>query len=108
MLKHLLVIVAALTASAAGAAEFVGTDTCRDCHAAEYEAWQGSHHDLAMQMPSADTVLGDFTGSTFTHGGVTSTFYTRDGRYWVRTDGEDGKLQEFPVEYVFGVYPLQQ
>ena len=108
MLKRLLLIVAAATAPAVWAAGFVGTETCRGCHAAEFEAWQDSHHDLAMQLPSPDTVLGDFNNSAFTHGGVTSTFFTRDGKFWVRTDGEDGKLREFPVAYVFGVYPLQQ
>ncbi len=42
------------------AAGYVGSDTCRGCHEAEYSAWQGSHHDLAMQPANADTVLGDF------------------------------------------------
>lgn len=97
-----------LAAGSSLAADFVGTDACKACHADAYDNWQGSHHDLAMQLPNADTVLGDFDNATFSDGEVTSTFFTRDGRYWVRTDGEDGKLQAFPVEYVFGVYPLQQ
>ncbi len=33
----------------------------------------------------------------------------RDGdRYMVHTEGEDGKMQDFHVQYVFGVTPLQQ
>ena len=35
-------------------------------------------------------------------------FYRRDGRYFVRTDGPDGRLAEFAVAYVFGVTPLEQ
>ena len=32
----------------------------------------------------------------------------RDGKFFVRTDGPDGKLHEYPIAYTFGVYPLQQ
>ena len=35
-------------------------------------------------------------------------FFTRDGKYFVRTDGPDGKLADFEIKYTFGVYPLQQ
>ena len=39
---------------------------------------------------------------------VTSQFFRRDGKYYVVTDDREGKLREFQVDYVFGVYPLQQ
>ncbi len=39
---------------------------------------------------------------------VTSRFFRRDGKYYVVTDDREGKLREFLVDYVFGVYPLQQ
>ena len=77
-----------------------------DCHADEHRNWQGSHHDLAMQLPGPDTVLADFNNAEFTYNGVTSRFYQDGDKYMVRTDGEDGKLTDFEVAYVFGVYPL--
>jgi hypothetical protein len=40
--------------------------------------------------------------------GTTSTFFKRDGKFFVRTDGEDGKLADFEIRYTFGVEPLQQ
>nr|WP_241263341.1 tetratricopeptide repeat protein [Parahaliea mediterranea] len=95
----------ALRADIAG---FIGGDSCKTCHATQHAAWKGSHHDLAMQTPAPRTVLGDFDNATFTYNGLTTTFFRRDGQYLVRTDGEDGELTEFPVRYVFGVYPLQQ
>jgi predicted CXXCH cytochrome family protein len=98
---------ACLVASA-GALAFAGSEACRDCHQEAYSDWQGSHHDLAMQVPSPQTVLGDFDDASFTYNGVTTRFYREGERYMVRTDGENGKLTDFPVEYVFGVYPLQQ
>jgi tetratricopeptide (TPR) repeat protein len=39
---------------------------------------------------------------------VTSTFFKRDGRFFVRTDGPDGELHDYAVSYAFGVTPLQQ
>ncbi|MGE5413487.1 MAG: tetratricopeptide repeat protein [Syntrophomonadaceae bacterium] len=89
-------------------ATFVGREKCAPCHAEEDRRWKGSHHDLAMQEATEATVLGDFRDAKFTHFGVTSTFFRRDGRFWVRTDGPDGKLHEYPIAYTFGVYPLQQ
>jgi predicted CXXCH cytochrome family protein len=89
-------------------AKFVGSRECASCHIEEHKSWQGSHHDLAMQLPTSESVLGDFDNATFDYNGRTSTFYKKAGKYFVRTDGEDGVLTEFPVDYVFGVYPLQQ
>ncbi len=89
-------------------ATFVGREECRGCHATEYASWKESHHDLAMQEATEETVLGDFGDRSFEHFGVTSTFFRRDGRFFVRTDGPDGRLHEYPIAYTFGVYPLQQ
>jgi len=98
----------ALEPPPAVAASFVGRETCAGCHARELAQWQGSHHDLAMQEPGADSVLGDFSDARFRHAGVTSTFFQRDGKYFVRTDGPEGKLADFAIRYTFGADPLQQ
>lgn len=105
---YLLLAIAFLASATVYAKDFSGSDSCIGCHASEHELWRDSHHDLAMQLPTADTVLGNFDDATFVYNGVTTTFYTKDEQYFIRTDGETGKLQEFPVDYVFGVYPLQQ
>ncbi|MCI0409368.1 MAG: NapC/NirT family cytochrome c, partial [Acidobacteria bacterium] len=42
------------------------------------------------------------------HFGLVSTFTHKDGKFFVRTDGPDGKLQEYPIKDTFGVDPLQQ
>lgn len=110
---HLFTILGLCLAQIAIAAQpdaddFVGADTCQGCHAAEHAQWQDSHHDLSMQPAAPDTVLGDFDGATFDYFGTESRFFRRNDQFFVRTDGPDGKLQDFPIAYTFGVYPLQQ
>ena len=61
-----------------------------------------------MQKVRESTVLGDFHGARFSKGGITSVFSAKDGKYSVRTEGADGKLQDFDLAYTFGVSPLQQ
>jgi len=90
------------------AADYVGAAVCKQCHETEFKAWVGSHHALAMQEANASTVLGNFENAKFKHFGVESTLFKRDGRFMVRTDGPDGKLADFEIQYTFGVWPLQQ
>ena len=90
------------------ASQFGGSTACSGCHAKEMEAWRGSHHQLAMQEANASTVLGNFENARFKHFGVESRFFRRDGKFVVRTDGPDGKLADFEIQYTFGVWPLQQ
>ncbi|MEC7075972.1 MAG: multiheme c-type cytochrome, partial [Pseudomonadota bacterium] len=87
---------------------FVGNDACASCHEAQVQDWTNSHHDLAMQEVNEKTVLGDFDNATFIYEGVMTTFFRKGDEYWVKTDNENGELQDYRVAYVFGVYPLQQ
>ena len=89
-------------------ATFVGSVKCRDCHKAEYDKWQGSHHDMAMDVANENSVLGDFNDAEFTLHGITSRFYKKDSRYFVHTNGPGGKMGEFEITHTFGWFPLQQ
>jgi len=89
-------------------AEFVGRERCIDCHAEAYQQWSGSDHDNAMDVASDATVRGDFDDAEFTHAGVTSRFFRKDGGFYVRTQGPGGEMGEFEVGYTFGIEPLQQ
>jgi len=89
-------------------ATFVGTLKCKNCHKNEYDKWQGSHHDHAMDVANAKTVLGDFNNAEFERHGVTSRFYKKDQKFYVHTQGPGGKMGEFEITHTFGWYPLQQ
>ena len=88
--------------------QFTGAAQCAGCHQQQYRDWLGSHHALAMQRAAEQTVLGDFEDARFLYNGIESRFFRQGDSYQVRTDGPSGKLEDYRVEYVFGVYPLQQ
>ena len=95
-------------ALAAQAPGYVTASTCKSCHRDAYEAWSGSHHSWALREAGVDSVLGDFDNTRFEHAGVTSRFFMREGRYFVETQGPNGKPSEFQIRYTVGVAPLQQ
>ena len=88
--------------------DYVGGAVCAGCHRQAATQWSGSHHDLAMQEASEDTVLGAFDNDTVRYFDVESRFFRRDGAFMVSTEGPDGLIHDYPVRYTFGVYPLQQ
>ena len=81
MYFSLLFLVTAFLFSGSAAA-FVGSDACQSCHETEHALWLGSDHDLAMQLPTTDSVLGDFNNTSFTYNGITTRFF-RDGDKYV-------------------------
>jgi len=101
-------LLAASETPAEPAPTYVGAAACGGCHPDALRAWRGSHHDLAMQEATSETVLGDFADATHHPHGVTTTFRTEGGRFFIETPGNDGTPARFEVAYTFGVDPLQQ
>ena len=87
---------------------FAGSQSCMECHPDEYHSWKGSDHDMAMDTATAETVLGDFENAEFEYNGFVNRFYTKDGKYYVHTQGPEGKPGDFQIAYTFGYKPLQQ
>jgi predicted CXXCH cytochrome family protein len=92
----------------APAPAFVGSEACAGCHQAETALWKESQHKHAMQHATATSVLGNFDDASFDYFGVHSRFFKEDNKFFVETDGPDGKLAAFQVKYTFGIDPLQQ
>ncbi len=89
-------------------ATYVDNVKCLGCHQDAANVWKQSHHAEAMAAPSEHTVRGNFDNTQFKHQGLTTRFFRRGDRYFVHTDGPDGKLADFEIKYTFGVEPLQQ
>jgi predicted CXXCH cytochrome family protein len=96
------------TASQAKPASYIGSEQCADCHQQQFKDWQGSHHQLAMALPDAQSVQGNFDNTEFTLHGQTSRFEKEGDQFKVITDGNDGSRQSFDISATFGLYPLQQ
>jgi len=91
-----------------GPAMFAGSLKCKECHQKEHDQWLNSNHDHAMDVANEKTMLGDFNNATFQAHGVTSRFYRKAGKFFVHTQGPEGKMGDFEVSYTFGWFPLQQ
>lgn len=89
-------------------AAYVDNKVCLQCHIQEGKQWLESHHAAAMAMATPETVKGDFNNATFKHNNLVTRFYQHDNKYFVHTDGPDGKYADFEIKYTFGTYPLQQ
>jgi Flp pilus assembly protein TadD len=87
---------------------FKGSTSCQSCHLKEYEDWKSSFHYLAMLPANDTTVLGDFNNATYVGNGVSNRFFKKGEKYYIHTEGSDGKYHDFEVQYTFGYYPLQQ
>ena len=87
---------------------FTGAVTCIECHKKEYDLWRGSHHDLAMDIATDSSVLGDFNNFEFRHRGEVHRFFRKGEKFFVNTEGPTGKFEDFEVAYPFGYTPLQQ
>ena len=66
---------------------FVDERACSSCHADQSAAFVKSHHAKAMAVADEKTVRGNFNNVQFDHDGVVTTFSSRDGRFFVRTEG---------------------
>lgn len=88
--------------------KYVGHSTCIRCHQDQQRSWQGSDHDRAMEIPTDESVLGDFNDAEFTRHGITTRFFRRDDKFMVHTEGPDGEMHDYEIKYTFGVRPLQQ
>ncbi len=87
---------------------FTGRTSCIECHKRENDLWIGSHHDLAMDTATVETVLGDFSNFEFRHKGLTHRMFIRDDKFYINTNGPDGEFADFQIAYTFGYTPLQQ
>ncbi len=87
---------------------YVGDKACTTCHLIEVELWQGSHHDLAMQIATESTVLGDFNNIETTIDGVEYFFFKKENDFIVKIKEIDNSEKEYKIAYTFGITPLQQ
>lgn len=86
---------------------YVAEERCQSCHQEQAKRHLDSHHARAMELATKNSVLGRFPDE-YKGPGPWARFLQKADRYLVETEGADGKRAVFPIEYTFGVDPLQQ
>lgn len=84
-------------------AKYVGSEACGACHEKAYTDWSTSHHALAMQPASTETVQAAFDHTI----GDTDLIATETD-FLARLPDGSGKRDTFKITHTFGVAPLQQ
>lgn len=87
---------------------YIGDQQCKSCHNSQYDDWLKSDHFKAMEIATDSTVLGDFNNVQYAADGVNSTFFRKGEKYFINTQGDDGKNHDYEIKYTFGYFPLQQ
>ena len=87
---------------------FVKSQGCMTCHPKEYQLWKQSHHYRSMLPANGFSVLGDFNNKQFVHGNKNSRFFRVKDKYFVATEGDNGRIKNFEILFTFGFKPLQQ
>lgn len=113
MKSHLFVVLALLLTvfcipALASSNQYIGSNSCQNCHQTEHQLWQQSDHHKAMQVPNGDSVLGDFDNVEVEFHQITTRFFKRDNEFFVQTTNKQGERQTFKVKYTFAFDPLQQ
>ncbi|MCC6123718.1 MAG: tetratricopeptide repeat protein [Pirellulales bacterium] len=88
--------------------QYVGRAECAECHEKEMKLYAGSDHDRSMDPAEPRFVSGDFNRRTYAHFGATSTMIREGDKFFMETDGPDGKPKKYGIQYAFGYRPLQQ
>ena len=80
---------------------------CVACHKQAQHSWQQSDHAKAMAVADEKSILADFNHVEVEHYGQKALFFVENEQYQV-TISYDEKVDNYPIKYTFGHFPLQQ
>lgn len=103
-----LMLLALLLSVGVNATQYVGSESCKNCHQVQFEGWKGSHHERAMDHANIHSVRGDFGGVSVEFNGKQNRFFKKGDQYWVNIADAKGEFSDYQVKYTFGFEPLQQ
>jgi tetratricopeptide (TPR) repeat protein len=85
-------------------------ETCRKCHAEEYDDWAKSNHANANRVVDAATDVAAFQQKSITidDGAERFEFMSGDGKFTLAVSGSAVGGHRFPVEGVIAIEPLRQ
>ncbi|MDR3401319.1 MAG: ammonia-forming cytochrome c nitrite reductase subunit c552 [Chthoniobacter sp.] len=88
---------------------YAGSESCRACHATEFQKWQGSHHGLAERKVEAKLDGVAFEPPKEIKAGTqVSQAHVVDGKFVLTTAGLKSPQESFTPDRVIGVDPVRQ
>ena len=89
-----------------GPQDYVGPETCGECHQKNYQKWSQHSHRWMNAPATSTTVKGRFDGSKIQLRGGTIRMYQENGQFWMHTQrGQFERL--FRVTHTIGLRFLQ-
>lgn len=89
-------------------AQYGGSESCRDCHAEQYNQWETSHHALAERpVRAADRAAFD-PPRKLQHASQSTDLSWSNGVAQIMAVGLSGSPETYAVERVIGENPLRQ
>ena len=89
------------------AGELLADQACKECHQQQFEDWLDSDHAKAMSKATKGSVLGDFSNTSFEGSSGKAIFSSTNGKFNIMLETTDN-ITQYPVEFTFGHWPLQQ
>lgn len=74
---------------------YVASDNCRACHPQQYDSWHRSYHRTMTQLPSRETVRGNFENVTLEFQGDKYHLERRGDEFWVDMVDPDWRHGQF-------------
>ncbi|MDX2094057.1 MAG: ammonia-forming cytochrome c nitrite reductase subunit c552 [Kofleriaceae bacterium] len=94
--------------STIAAADYIGPDTCGECHPDQHAQWSRSLHRVMNQRAEqVDAVIGDFDNAVVRYAGGEARF-ARDGSAYTMTLARDGRTVRYRVTRTIGHRGLQE
>ena len=62
--------------------EFVSSNRCRSCHPSEHASWHRTYHRTMTQPALAESVVGDFDGSSIMSDGLAYRVFMKGEEFW--------------------------
>ncbi len=73
---------------------YVSSDNCRSCHPGHYDSWHHSYHRTMTQLPSRETVRGNFENVTLEFAGEKYHLERKGDEFWVDMVDPDWRYVE--------------
>ena len=82
---------------------FVSSEVCKTCHLERFQTWLQTAHAYSLREPTEENVAGHFDGKPIETPYFQATPYRREGRYWMRVEGRDGRpSSDSPISRIVG------